>query len=488
MSKPKWSVGKEVNETARMQASEAVARAVAERVILPTRRPRLASVRVSPGDYLAVICTLTFAAALLLRAEIDIAALIVLGVAWLIIPVLAFTDRVVFDGQSLSRQGIFPFFMRTIGGRMHDLAIDDIERIESMAVRTLRRGGRVRYRYRSEISGKGIDFVIASGGSNYRNMVKKLFPLVSEEKLDARSCELRDFLIDSKSLKAKVRSLKLASTEVLEGAIVDLQRNAKGRVRHQRVNAVELSEVDAERAVLLRRIGNELRTTGRLRQSAEAFRRALLVTPQDGRLIFEFSRLLRSQASAMGDARLLSRARAGLRLAAKRSGDDSDLLSRIGESFFEYGDLQQAARVLRHALTINPRAVRAELGLAEVALRNGKLAHVIHHYNGAARLATEESTALFARREGEYYTRLNDDDSYLASELRRFGWLRQIQRARRISVRLTLASLVLLFVGVTLDDALATLGWSLASSSITAWILVTLVGRLLSHRRRMRQA
>jgi lipopolysaccharide biosynthesis regulator YciM len=150
--------------------------------------------------------------------------------------------------------------------------------------------------------------------------------------------------------------------------------------------------------------------------------------------------------------------------------------------------LRQAARVFRRALTFNPRAFRAELGLAEVALRNGKLAHVIHHYNGAARLANDESLARFARREADYYTRLNDDDDYLATELRRFGWLQQIQRARRISVRLTLASLMFLLVGVSLDESLATLGWTFSSSSIFAWIVVTLAGRLLARRRRTRPA
>jgi tetratricopeptide (TPR) repeat protein len=182
------------------------------------------------------------------------------------------------------------------------------------------------------------------------------------------------------------------------------------------------------------------------------------------------------------------RARAGLRLAARRAGDDAELLTRIGESLFEYGDLQQAARVFRRALAVNPRSFRAELGLAEVALRDGKLAHVIHHYNGAARLVTDETSGRFARREAEYYSRLNDDDNYLAAELRRFGWLQNIQRARRLSVRLTLASLLVLLVGVSLGDSLATVGWALATSTIVAWILVTLAGRLLSHRRRIRPA
>jgi tetratricopeptide (TPR) repeat protein len=283
----------------------------------------------------------------------------------------------------------------------------------------------------------------------------------------------------------KVRLLQLASTDVLEGATADLKPNAKRVVRHQRSNTGELSEVDLERAGLLRRAANELRAAGRLRQSAEAFRRALLMTPQDGWLIYEFARFLRSQASAMGDGRLLSRARAGLRLAARRGKDDAVLLSRIGESFFEYGDLPQAARTFDRALELDPRAFRAELGLAEVALRSGKLAHVIHHYNGAARIVTDESSARFARREADYYALLNNDDSYLAAELRRFGWLQQIQRARKISVRLTLVSLSLLLVGVSLDDSLATLGWSFASISIITWILAAAAGKILSHRRKV---
>jgi tetratricopeptide (TPR) repeat protein len=285
-------------------------------------------------------------------------------------------------------------------------------------------------------------------------------------------------------LNMKIKLLQLASTDVLEGATGDLKPNAKRVVRHQRANAAELSEVDLERAGLLRRAANELRAAGRLRQSAEAFRRALLMTPRDGWLVYEFARFLRSQASAMGDGRLLSRGRAGLRLAARRANDDAFLFSRIGESFFEYGDLPQAARAFDRALELDPRAVRAELGLAEVALRNGKLAHVIHHYNAAARIATDESIARFARREADYYALLNNDDNYLSAELRRFGWLQQLQSARKISSRLTLAGLLLLLVGVSLDDSLATLGWSFASISIMSWIFVAAAGRFLSHRRK----
>ncbi|HYG82833.1 MAG TPA: hypothetical protein VD861_20725, partial [Pyrinomonadaceae bacterium] len=160
------------------------------------------------------------------------------------------------------------------------------------------------------------------------------------------------------------------------------------------------------------------------------------------------------------------------------------LLSRIGESLYEYGELQHATRAFTAALDANPRSFRAEIGLAEVALRNGKLAHVIHHYDAAARIAPDESLARRARREADYYGRLNSDDDYLATELRRIGWLQQLQRTRRLAARMTLASLLLALLGPSFDEALGGVGWSLASSSLLAWLLVALASHYLAARRK----
>jgi tetratricopeptide (TPR) repeat protein len=227
-----------------------------------------------------------------------------------------------------------------------------------------------------------------------------------------------------------------------------------------------------------------LRAAGRLREAAEAFRRAFLVIPHDGWLVYEFARFLRSQAGAARDARLLQRSRACLRLALRRADGDAALLSRIGESFYEYGELEQAVRAFTGALDVNPRAFRAEMGLAEVALRNGKLAHVIHRYGAAARVAPDESLARRARREADYYGLLNSDDDYLAAELRRIGWLQQLQRARRLAARMTLASLLLALLGPSFDESIESVGWSLASSSLVAWLLVALASRYLAARRK----
>ncbi|HKR00474.1 MAG TPA: hypothetical protein VJT09_07360 [Pyrinomonadaceae bacterium] len=464
----------------------AVAEAAKERIAPPARRVRLSSVRVSPGGYLALACILTFAAALLLRAQYDWAAIISIALAWVVTPLLAFTDRVHFDGQVLSRRGPLPLLMRLARGRAMRLAIEDIERVETSAVRTLRRNGRVRYRYRSEITGRGSRFVFASGGNSYRQMVRTLFPLLGYDKVDARSSELRDYLTDSQTLRLNLELLRIAPPEVLEGATSDLEHHARKEIRHQRVDGQTPSAIDVERGRLLRIAANELRAAGRLRESAEAFRRALVVIPHDGWLIYEFARFLRSQAGASRDGRLLQRSRACLRLAARRANDDAPLLSRIGESFFEYGELAQATRVFNRALETNARAFRAEIGLADVALRNGKLAHVIHHYDAAARIAPDEALARLARREAEYYARLNDDDDYLTVELRRIGWLQNLQRARRLAARMTLASVLLALLGPSFDDAIESVGWSLASSSLIAWLGVALAARFLASRRKPR--
>jgi tetratricopeptide (TPR) repeat protein len=464
----------------------AINEAAQERIVQPERRTRLASVRVSPGGYLAVSCLLTFAAALFVRAQYDLAAFIAIALAWIVTPLLAFTDRISFDGHVLSRRGFVPLLTRFIKGHELRLGIEEIERVETSAVRTVRRNGRVRYRYRSEVSGRGSTFTFASGGNAYRQMVRTLFPLLGYDKVDARSSELRDYLTDSQTLRLNLELLRIAPPEVLASATSELEHGAKKEILHRRVEGMTPTTIDVERGRLLRLAANELRAAGRLRESAEAFRRALLVIPRDGWLVYEFARFLRSQAGMAHDARLLQRSRACLRLAARRAGDDAPLLSRIGESFYESGELTQATRAFGRALELNSRAFRAEIGLAEVALRSGKLAHVIHHYDAAARIAPDEALARHARREAEYYARLNNDDDYLSAELRRIGWLQNLQSARRLAARMTLASLLLALMGPSFDEAIEGIGWSLASSSLVAWLGVALISRYLTPRRKPR--
>ena len=449
----------------------------------PQRGARLASVRVSPGAYLAAASVLTFSSALLIRSEQDLFALVAMSLAWLVLPVLAFADRVEFDGQFLTRRGPVPFVQRLISGRRKEISVMELEKVDTHALRTLRRRGRVRYRYRTQIVGKGAEFVFASGGRRYREMARHLFPRIDPAKLDLRTLELRDYLCEPKALDNEVEGLHLGSADVLNEAGMEFKLGGKKRERASDPEA-RVSPLDNERAALLGSLGNKLRIAGRFAEAREAFRRALTALPTDARLIFDFARLLRSQASSMSDAKLLTRSQAALRLSARRAGDQPELLALVGESFLEWGDTTRAQTSFRKAIALDPGNFRARMGLASLALREGKLAHVIHQYRDAARAGFEKALANYARREADYYARLNDDDGYLVSELRRINWLQHTLRLRRLAARVTNVSILAALIAPYVDESIVGLCWSLATSSLVTWILSLFGIQILSKRRR----
>jgi tetratricopeptide (TPR) repeat protein len=339
------------------------------------------------------------------------------------------------------------------------------------------------------ITGKNAEFVFASGGRRYREMVRQLFPLVHQDKLDLRTIELRDYLCEPQPLDSEVHSLQLASADVIEGATLDFKLGGRGRGSHSHTESLQpLTATDRERAALLRQVGNKLRIAGRLSEAREAFRRALIVVPRDGPLIFDFARLLRSQASSVSDHKLLARARAALRLSSWRAQDQPDLLALVGESFLEWGETGRAQSSFHKAIKLQPDNYRARMGLANLALREGKLAHVIHQYRDAAFAASDKALGRVAIREADYYARLNDDDDYLDSELRRINWLQHSLKVRRLAARVTNASILVALVVPYVDEDIAGICWALASSSLLAWISSLFAIMLLGKRRTPRLA
>lgn len=439
----------------------------------------IAAVRVSPGGHFAFAALVTFVSVVLLRVDKDLEALLLVSATWIVVPVLVVTDRLYFDGRTLFRSGLLPLLSRAIRGHRPKLTLAEIESVEVAAVRTLRRGGSVRYRYRIEISGKGRAFAFASGGRKFREMVGLLFPRIDDQKLDARARELRDYLCDPKDLRVQLDELHLATPAVLDSADEQASHRLEKRIAASPAPSVE----DGERAWMLWGLANRLRVAGRLRESAEAFRRALHLAPREAWLLYDFARLLRSQASAFSDARLLSRASASLKLALMRASEDARLAERVGETYFEFGQPVRAAKALRRAIEIDTNAYRAYAGLAEIALGEGKLAHVIHHYREAARVAPDAATAQMARTEADYYTRLNDDDDYLSAELRRMNWLEHASRVQQVSARASFAALFVALAGSFFEPLISGVAWALASSSIIGWSGALLVRKFLARRR-----
>lgn len=464
-------------QTARVKISEVSVNETSYETNLPNKS---VSIRVSPNNYFIAFFIATFFIGFLIYLEKDEAALGLFIMSWVIIPILGWTDRIVFDGEKLFRTGLASKFWATLNRRPQKLKISHIEQIETQALRALKRGGNIFYRYRTTVQGRGLRFVFASGGEDYRQMVNRLFNSLSPDILDNRSIELRDYLNEPKEVLMKAEFARIPSSEVLESSINEF-RDVNRQLRAKRSGG-EVSEIDAEKADELRRLANELRLSGNLLQALEAFRRALLLNPLNAWLIFEFARCLHSYAGVERNHKLKHKANAALRLSELRAEKDSDLLSRIGESYFQYGDWDRARKVFYKSISAATENFRSVRGLAEIALREGKIAHVIHHFATAGHFAGTNSLRQWAQGETEYFSRLNNDDNYMESEIKRINWLENVDRGKKISLRVAVAGIIIVLIGLLFDNTVANIGWGCASISILLWTGLIVSGNLLTER------
>jgi tetratricopeptide (TPR) repeat protein len=304
-------------------------------------------------------------------------------------------DRIEFDGSMLRHRGPMAFLLRLIGLR-RELAVTHIEKITTEATSVSMKSGTAKMSYRTRVSGRGVEIVLRSHRSSYLPFIKALFRAVGPHKLDPRSFELYEYFEADQSIR---------DTPVLR------------------------SEIAAMPAPLLRRIANSLRLAGRLAQASSYFRIAYEKEPRNPELLYEMSRFFRSSAQ-MDDARLIQRSDACLRLASRLAGEEPDLLERLGEAFYERLDYKRASECFRRALALEPNRFRSNVGLAEIALKDGKLAHVAQYYNAAAS-GPDMTLAQMAEREARYYERLASDEEFLESELRRISTSNQIRWVRR---------------------------------------------------------
>jgi tetratricopeptide (TPR) repeat protein len=436
------------------------------------------SVRVAPNSYLICVFAATFFGALTLYLGYTAPAVVFAVVGWLVMPFLFWRDRIVFDGKRIVRTGAAPRLWSWINRSRYYLDMDEIEQVETQAVRALKQGGTVYYRYKSTISAGDTRFVLISGGENYRKMIRHLMPCLSENVLDNRSLELRDYIREPKETLMKAEFAKIPSTDVLEASIQDFEGMRKVR----RVRP-DFGHEEFERADYLRKLANELRISGNLLQSLEAFRRALFLNPKDGWLLFEFARCLHSFAGSEKNARLEKRAMAVLRLTERRAGNDPELLSRVGESYFQYGDRARAMRVFKKTLTRAENSFRSVRGMAEVSLREGKIAHVIHHFMAAHRLAETPSLRRWAQAEAAYFTKLNNDDKYMDLEVSRVNLLNSLERGKKTALSISLYSLPLIGAGMVIGfELLVKIGWAVSAVALIIWIGVLVSKNMLSVR------
>lgn len=439
----------------------------------------LVGIRVSPNNYFATFFLANFITGFLVYLEKDSAAILLFIFSWITIPVLAWKDRIVFDGKHIFRTGFIPHLWAKLNRKSSRLKVSQIEQIETQSLRALKRGGNVFYRYRTSVNGRGLRFNFASGGKDYREMIGQLYSLVSDDVMDNRSLELRDYLKDYKETLMKAEFARIPSMEVLESSVNEFQNKFQ---RFPKRNTDETTSDEIEKSDNLRQIANELRMSGNLLQSLEAFRRALFLTPQNPWLLFEFARGLHSYGSMEKDQNLIRKATAVLRLSEMRAGNDAQLMTRIGESYFQYGDWKRASKIFYKALSVTNESFRAVRGLAEIALRDGKIAHVIHHFSSAAHFAENKALKRWADGENEYFSRLNNDEDYMDAEMTRINWLESVEKKKKTALRFSLLGLVIVLFGIVFHETTANFGWTLSFISIFLWIIFVLSQGVLSER------
>lgn len=431
--------------------------------------------RVSPHGYFAAIYVGSFLSGLLFYLESDYAAMAAFVISWIALPFLAFRDRITFDGKRLARTGLIPNLWSWFTASRRRLRITDIEQVETHAIRVLRRGGNIFYRYRTTFRGKGISVTIASGGEGFRKMARSILGVLSDNTLDTRSIELRDHLVDPKEALMRAEFARIPSADVLESLLAPELRRKRSE---NRVAANVDTDVED-----LRSLANELRLAGYLIQSLEAFRRALVLKPLDGRLLFEFGRCLHSYSGIRRDKRIERRALAALRLAERRGSLDADLTARLGEWYFQIGEWKRAAGAFRRVLENAGTNFRTALGLAEIALREGKIAYVIHHFADAVRAAETPSLRRWSKAEAAYFSNLNSDDEYMDLEVGRINMLVTVERSRKTALRIALFALPLIAAGLLFQDELVTnVGWAVSGFALVVWIGLIASQWLMSQR------
>lgn len=422
------------------------------------------SIRVSPNSYFIALFPAAFFAGFFIYLELEWVALLLLTVGFIFLPIFYWTDRITFDGKRISRTGILPNVWSFLNASRLSLKLSDIEQVETQSLRALKRGGNVFYRYRTAIRGKDAHFAFASGGEDYRQMIARLLPSLSENVLDNRSIELRDYLSEPKETLMKAEFNHIPSAEVLETSIGDFD------FKRKRLSNYSLTADAIEKSEYLRRLANELRLSGYLLQALESFRRALLLTPQDGWLLFESARCLHSFAGSEKNRKLERKAVAMMRLSEKHADGDSELLSRLGESYFQFGEWDRAKSVFQKAVGIAETSFRSARGLAEIALREGKIAHVIHHFSTANRVAETPALRRWTQGETEYFSRLNDDDEYMDLEISRINLLETLENSKRTTLKLALLGFPAILIGLIFEEPMiANIGWAVSAVSLLIW-------------------
>jgi hypothetical protein len=436
------------------------------------------SIRAHAPGYAGALFITLFFSALLLYLGFTVASITVVFISLFVIPLLAFTDKIVFDGRRLVRTGLLPKLWFRMNGLRSGLKLKNIEQIDTAIVGTFKRGGRVRFLHRTMIFGNTSRIVFAGSGKRYREMTAALFSRVDPKILDIHSLELEKYATPPSEAVRIASQLKIPASDVLDASF-----RSRPNIRFMVNEGLDPRLTDESKAEMLRLAANKLTGAGFLVRAVEAFRRALHAEPTNAWLLFEFSRCLHLLAFVRHNGRFEHRAVAALRLAERRAAGDVDLLERIAETYRQFGYSSRAANAYQTVVDKIGDCFRSLIGLAELALDEGKLAHVVHNFAAANRVAGTNALKRWTNAEAEYFAKLSEDDEYMELEVSRMNLLEKLDRWKRTAFRLALYSLPMIALGTFFDESLiADAGWLVSSLGFLSWVGMNVAIRILSAR------
>jgi hypothetical protein len=200
-------------------------------------------------------------------------------------------------------------------------------------------------------------------------------------------------------------------------------------------------------------------------------------------LLFEFARCLHAYSVVEKDGRLERRALAGLRLAERRVAADPDTLARVAEFYSSLGEFDRSGALYQRVVESVGDHFRALRGMAEMALSEGKIAHVIHNFAAADRIAETPALRRWARNEAEYFSHLNSSDEYMEMEISRVNLLDGLERSKRTALRISSIALPAVVAGLLAEDELITnIGWAISTVSLVIWAGLILASRMFTRR------
>jgi len=436
------------------------------------------SILVHAPSYGAASFLTSFFALLAFYLEINWIGAVLLFTAIAVIPGLAITDKIVFDGRRLIRTGVAPVFWFKLHGLRSSLKLRNIEQVDTITSGSLRRGGRVRFLYRTTIFGNGPRMTFSGSGMRYRRMVRALFGRLDASVLDIRSFELQKYVAEPREAIRIADELQIPASDVLEGTIrsTPVKKTEKAEDLDSRLS-------DASKAAVLRNAANRLRTSGVLVRAIEAFRRALRLDPRHPWLLFEFARCLHLYAFVSRDKVMEHRAAAALRLAEQRACGDTELLERIAETYVQFGYSRRAANAYQLVVDRISDCFRALIGLAELALDDGKLAHVVHNFSAANRIASTAALRRWTDAEAQYFSKLSENDEYMELEISRLNLLEKLDRWQRAAFRAAIYTFPVIAFGYLFDMLIvADAGWLVSSVGLVSWAIMNIGLKMLSPR------